>query len=161
MLFRSRDTSTVLQQILDTKISPELVPGGGERGSQPVQRTEETIGPFELQDFNLYYTSRYGYRPSKVAFLAHHAWSERKPRGQSPIEGMSHHYYYSLLTIKKWLEVFLYRFFNLSQFKRSCLPNTPKVGSGGSLSPRSDWRAPADVDSDVWVHELRQGVPDV
>ena len=155
-----RDTSAVLQQILDTQISPELVPGGGERGSQPAQRTEETIGPFELQDFNLYYINRYGYRPSKVAFLAHHAWSEPRQRDQeSPSKEISHNY--SLPTIKKWLEVFLYRFFNLSQFKRSCLPNTPKVGSGGSLSPRSDWRAPADVDSDVWVHELRQGVPDV
>lgn len=155
-----RETSAVLQQILDTQISPELVPGGGERGSQPVQRTEETIGPFELQDFNLYYVSRYGYRPSKVAFLAHHAWGEGKQCDQpSPSEDISRHY--SLPTIKKWLEVFLYRFFNLSQFKRSCLPNTPKVGSGGSLSPRSDWRAPADVDSDVWIRELREGVPDV
>src|SRR5438552_7353182 len=155
-----RDTSAVLQQILDTQISPEVVPGGGERGSQPAQRTEETIGPVELQDFNLYYINRYGYRPSKVAFLAHHAWSEPRQRDQEiPSKEISHNY--SLPTIKKWLEVFLYRFFNLSQFKRSCLPNTPKVGSGGSLSPRSDWRAPADVDSDVWVHELRQGVPDV
>jgi NAD+ synthase (glutamine-hydrolysing) len=155
-----RETSAVLQQILDTQISPELVPGGGERGSQPAQRTEDTIGPFELQDFNLYYISRYGYRPSKVAFLAHYAWGERKQCDQpSPSEGISRHY--SLPTIKKWLEVFLYRFFNLSQFKRSCLPNTPKVGSGGSLSPRSDWRAPADVDSDVWIRELREGVPDV
>jgi NAD+ synthase (glutamine-hydrolysing) len=154
-------TSAVLQQILDTQISPELVPGGGERGSQPAQRTEQTIGPFELQDFNLYYISRYGYRPSKVAFLAEHAWRPEMQEDQRNNSAQETSHNYSLPTIKKWLEVFLYRFFNLSQFKRTCLPNTPKVGSGGSLSPRSDWRAPADVDSDVWIRELREGVPDV
>jgi NAD+ synthase (glutamine-hydrolysing) len=135
---------SVLQSILETRISPELVPGGPERGSHPVQHTEEVIGPFELQDFNLYYASRYGFRPSKIAFLAQHAWG-----GQ-----------YSLLVIKQWLGVFLRRFFELSQFKRSCLPNGPKVGSGGSLSPRSDWRAPADAEAAVWLRELADRVPD-
>ena len=139
------EVSSVLQSILDTRISPELVPGGRERGSQPVQHTEEVIGPFALQDFNLYYVSRYGFRPSKIAFLARHAWGGE----------------YSLLVIKHWLGIFLHRFFELSQFKRSCLPNGPKVGSGGSLSPRSDWRAPADAEAAVWLRELADRVPDV
>ncbi|HEV8363949.1 MAG TPA: NAD(+) synthase [Gemmatimonadaceae bacterium] len=139
------DAVGVLEAIVKTRISPELVPGGGERGSQPLQHTEEVVGPFELQDFNLYYISRYGFRPSKVAFMASHAWNGR----------------YSLQAIKKWLEVFLHRFFELSQFKRSCLPNGPKVGSGGSLSPRSDWRAPSDAEADVWLRELAEHVPDV
>jgi NAD+ synthase (glutamine-hydrolysing) len=137
------EASAVLQSVLETRISPELLPGGGERGSQPTQHTEEVIGPFELQDFNLYYLSRYGYRPSKVAFMAQHAWA-----GQ-----------YSLEEIRKWLEVFVRRFFELSQFKRSCLPNGPKVGSGGSLSPRSDWRAPTDAGANVWLRELAERVP--
>ncbi len=136
-------TSAILQSIVDTRISPELLPGGDDRG-QPVQHTEDVIGPFALQDFNLYYITRYGYRPSKVAFLAQHAW----------------HPEYSLPAIKKWLEVFLFRFFQLSQFKRSCVPNGPKVGSGGSLSPRGDWRAPSDAGADVWLRELADGVPD-
>jgi NAD+ synthase (glutamine-hydrolysing) len=92
------------------------------------------IGPFELQDFNLYYITRYGYRPSTVAFLAQYAWGPNA-RDSSPEQSGNE---YSLAVIKKWLEVFLYRFFELTQFKRSCLPNAPKVGSGGSLSPRSD-----------------------
>jgi NAD+ synthase (glutamine-hydrolysing) len=137
-------TSATLQSVVDTRISPELVPGGGERGSQPDQQTEEMVGPFALQDFNLYYVSRYGFRPSKVAFLAQHAWGDEYP----------------LATIKHWLEVFLLRFFQTSQFKRSCIPNGPKVGSGGSLSPRGDWRAPSDAYADVWLQELRERVPD-
>jgi NAD+ synthase (glutamine-hydrolysing) len=138
------EVCSVLQSILDTRISPELVPGGRECGSQPVQQTEDVIGPFALQDFNLYYVTRYGFRPSKIAFLARHAWGGE----------------YSLLVIKHWLGVFLRRFFELSQFKRSCLPNGPKVGSGGSLSPRSDWRAPADAEAAVWLRELADRVPD-
>jgi NAD+ synthase (glutamine-hydrolysing) len=125
-----------LERVLATEISPELVPGG--RGGQPAQRTEAIIGPYELQDFHLYYTLRFGYRPSKVAFLAAHAW-----RGT-----------YRLAEIRKWLRVFLVRFFQTSQFKRSALPNAPKVGSGGSLSPRSDWRAPSDGNAAVWLADL-------
>ncbi|HYT69120.1 MAG TPA: NAD(+) synthase [Vicinamibacterales bacterium] len=133
----------VLDAILETKISPELVPAAAMDDGAPSQVTEETIGPFELQDFNLYYISRFGFRPSKVAFLAHHAWRQE----------------YSLGEIRRWLGVFVERFFALSQFKRSCLPNGPKVGSGGSLSPRSDWRAPTDAEADVWLQELRDNVP--
>jgi NAD+ synthase (glutamine-hydrolysing) len=119
-----------LERVLATEISPELIPGN--------QKTEDTVGPYELQDFHLYYTLRFGYAPSKVAFLAWHAW-----RGKYGIAG-----------IKKWLGVFLTRFFQTSQFKRSALPNGPKVGSGGSLSPRGDWRAPSDGNAAVWLADL-------
>ena len=120
-----------LARVLTTEISPEL---------KPNQKTEDVIGPYELQDFNLYYTLRFGYAPSKVAFLAWHAWQDG----------------YGLGEIRKWLEVFLRRFFQTSQFKRSALPNGPKVGSGGSLSPRGDWRAPSDGNASVWLADLKK-----
>ncbi len=152
-----RDTSDILQAILDTEISPELVPSDAE--DQP-QSTEARIGPYELQDFNLYYILRFGFRPSKVAFLALSAWGD-KTRGNWPDQlSAEAQHEYDLPAIKKWLEVFLYRFFKISQFKRSCLPNGPKVGSGGSLSPRGDWRAPSDSEATVWLEELRSNVPD-
>jgi NAD+ synthase (glutamine-hydrolysing) len=154
------ETSAILQSILDTEISPELVPAGSEEQEKPTQSTQEKIGPYELQDFNLYYVSRFGFRPSKIAFLSHSAWSERE-RGAWPDSlPVEKHNQYDLATIKKWLEVFLYRFFKTSQFKRSCVPNGPKVGSGGSLSPRGDWRAPSDSEATVWLDELRRNVPD-
>lgn len=150
----------ILEAILETKISPELVPGDDNTAAGPSQLTETVIGPFELQDFNLYYISRFGYRPSKVAFMAQHAWGDRT-RGAWPDAPREHEQQeYSLREIKKWLEVFLHRFFQISQFKRSCLPNAPKVGSGGSLSPRGDWRAPSDAEADAWLQELRERVPD-
>ena len=121
-----------LERVLATEISPELIPGS--------QKTEDTVGPYELQDFHLYYTLRFGYAPSKVAFLAWSAWKDD----------------YSLAEIRRWLEVFLRRFFQTSQFKRSALPNGPKVGSGGSLSPRGDWRAPADGNASVWLDDLKK-----
>jgi NAD+ synthase (glutamine-hydrolysing) len=146
----------VLLSVLETEISPELVPAA--EGDGP-QRTEETIGPYELQDFNLYYTTRYGYRPSKVAYLALHAWSDRE-RGRWPLllppEKRNE---YDLKAIRHWLEVFLFRFFQTTQFKRSAMPNGPKVGSGGSLSPRGDWRAPSDSEATAWLDELRRNVP--
>jgi NAD+ synthase (glutamine-hydrolysing) len=125
-------TSRTLQRVLATEISPELVPG--------TQKTESTVGPYELQDFNLYYTLRFGYAPSKVAFLAAHAWKGK----------------YGLAEIRKWLGVFLKRFFQTSQFKRSAMPNAPKVGSGGSLSPRGDWRAPSDGNAEAWLADLKR-----
>jgi NAD+ synthase (glutamine-hydrolysing) len=153
-------TSAVLLSILATEISPELVPGeDGQSG--PAQRTEEKIGPYELQDFTLYFVSRYGFRPSKVAFLADYAWGDRK-RGRWPEgfpESDAARRQYDLPTIKKWLGVFIQRFFQLSQFKRSAIPNAPKVGSGGSLSPRGDWRAPSDSGAEVWRRELEENVP--
>jgi NAD+ synthase (glutamine-hydrolysing) len=129
------DASSTLQAILDTEISPELVPGD-------TQRSEDTVGPYELQDFFLYHVLRHGYRPSKVAWLARHAWGES----------------YGDDEITHWLEVFLDRFFRTSQFKRSAIPNAPKVGSGGSLSPRGDWRAPSDGTSTAWLAELRDAL---
>jgi len=153
-----KDANETLLSILETEISPELVPAGAAEAEQ-IQSTEEVVGPFELQDFHLYYLTRFGLRPSKVAYLAHHAWGDRE-RGVWPelIPAEKRHEY-DLATIKKWLGVFLHRFFELSQFKRSAMPNAPKVGSGGSLSPRSDWRAPSDAGAAVWLDELRRNVP--
>jgi NAD+ synthase (glutamine-hydrolysing) len=150
--------SRTLQAILETEISPELVPHSRGDSTRPAQKTAEKIGPYELQDFNLYFITRYGFRPSKVAFLAHHAWGDRK-RGDWPdFLPADQRRAYDLATIKRWLEVFLYRFFKLSQFKRSAIPNGPKVGSGGSLSPRGDWRAPSDSEAEIWLKELRENV---
>jgi NAD+ synthase (glutamine-hydrolysing) len=148
----------VLQSVVDTPISPELVPGAGRGGASPA--SESIVGPFELQDFFLYNVSRYGYRPSRVVFLAEHAWRNRAS-GVWP-EGLSEtdRHEYDRATIKRWLAVFLRRFFETSQFKRSALPNAPKVGSGGSLSPRSDWRAPSDSHADAWLEELEREIPD-
>jgi NAD+ synthase (glutamine-hydrolysing) len=154
------ETSRVLTSILETAISPELVPGAGVAGEEgPAQSTEEQIGPYDLQDFHLYFVSRYGFRPSKIAFLAHHAWGDREAGLWPPGFPEAGKRAYDLATIKRWLELFLHRFFELSQFKRSAMPNGPKVGSGGSLSPRGDWRAPSDASSRAWVEELRKNVP--
>jgi len=149
-------TLAVLTRIVDTRISPELVPGSGE---EPDQSSESVVGPYELQDFHLYYVSRFGYRPSKVAFLAHAAWGRRDAGEWPDTVPPSERHEYDLATIRHWLEVFLQRFFQGSQFKRSAMPNGPKVGSGGSLSPRGDWRAPSDSPATVWLDELRANVP--
>lgn len=149
-------TRTVLERIVNTRISPELVPGAS---SEPAQRAEAVVGPYELQDFNLYYFSRFGYRPSKVAFLAWKAWGDRLRGAWPDTVPVDQRREYDLATVRKWLEVFIVRFFEFSQFKRSAMPNGPKVGSGGSLSPRSDWRAPSDARAEVWLHELRERCP--
>jgi NAD+ synthase (glutamine-hydrolysing) len=125
------DVKRALKRVLETEISPEMVPGR--------QSSEASVGPYELQDFNLYYILRFGYAPAKVAFLAWHAW-----RGK-----------YKLRELRKWLEVFLRRFF-ANQFKRSAVPNAPKVGSGGSLSPRGDWRMPSDASAAAWLDDLKK-----
>jgi NAD+ synthase (glutamine-hydrolysing) len=151
------EVSPVLNDILETEISPELVPGD-ETSGQPVQRTEDIVGPYELQDFTLYYTLRLGYLPAKVAFLAWSAWHDKKIPGWPDIPESKQHQY-TLHDIKKWLKIFLWRFFKTSQFKRSCVPNSPKVGSGGSLSPRGDWRAPSDGEATAWLAELER-IPD-
>ena len=153
------ETNRTLQAILDTEISPELVPHAGGDSTRPAQKTAESVGPYELQDFNLYYVTRYGFRPSKVAFLAHHAWGDKLQGDWPDLVPADQRTEYDLPTIKKWLGVFLLRFFKLSQFKRSAVPNGPKVGSGGSLSPRGDWRAPSDSEAEVWLKELRENVP--
>jgi NAD+ synthase (glutamine-hydrolysing) len=153
----------VLRSVLATEISPELIPASGPldlpADAGPSQRTEERIGPYELQDFNLYHITRYGFLPSKVAFLAHHAWGDAAAGEWPPGFGESARRQYDLPTIKRWLRVFLFRFFQTSQFKRSAAPNSPKVGSGGSLSPRGDWRAPSDAEARVWLEELDRNVP--
>ena len=142
------ETVGVLEDVLATEISPELVPG------EARQRTEETVGPYALQDFNLYYATRYGFTPAKIAFLAWRAW-RHAAAGSWPI-GVAEEdkIAYDLSTIKHWLGVFVKRFFEGSQFKRSAMPNGPKVSSGGSLSPRGDWRAPSDSVADAWVSSL-------
>jgi NAD+ synthase (glutamine-hydrolysing) len=146
------EASAVLLEILETPVSPELVPGSGS-DSEPAQDTEAIIGPYELQDFNLYYTLRFGYLPSRIAFLAYCAWSDRL-RGGWPDIPPERRNEYGIGQIKHNLRVFLNRFFALSQYKRSCIPNAPKVGSGGSLSPRGDYRAPSDSEAAVWLEEL-------
>ena len=156
----NRETGTVLEAIAGTEISPELVPDENGDWAKPSQKTESVIGPYELQDFNLYYTTRFGFRPSKVAFLSYCAWKDRTCGIWPEILPPEHRHEYDLPTIKRWLAVFLYRFFKTSQFKRSALPNGPKVGSGGSLSPRGDWRAPSDSEATLWLEELQRNVPD-
>ncbi|WP_321968679.1 NAD(+) synthase [Paraburkholderia tropica] len=143
----------VLEAILGTDISPELIPGKSD--GAPEQKTESTIGPYELQDFNLYYTLRFGFTPAKVAFLARHAWRDRET-GAWPENAEVARNQYDLAAIKRNLRIFLDRFFRQSQFKRSCVPNAPKVGTGGSLSPRGDWRAPSDSESIVWLADLER-----
>jgi NAD+ synthase (glutamine-hydrolysing) len=149
----------ILLEVLNTEISPELVPASADAEGGGIQRTEAVIGPYELQDFNLYYISRFGFRPSKVAFLSHAAWGDRESGGWPALIPPDRRNEYDIATIRNWLEVFLRRFFETSQFKRSALPNGPKVGSGGSLSPRGDWRAPSDSKAAVWLEELRRNTP--
>ncbi len=149
-------TDKVLLSILDTEISPELVPAD-EDGA--IQSTESIIGPYELNDFFLHHTIRWGQRPSKIAFLAWHAWKDAKA-GRWPADFPdAKKNEYDLPTIAHWLENFIRRFFAFSQFKRSAIPNGPKVSAGGALSPRGDWRAPSDAVADVWLEELRGALP--
>jgi NAD+ synthase (glutamine-hydrolysing) len=150
------DVGATLEAILATEITPELVPT--KEGETP-QSTEAFIGPYALQDFNLYYTLRHGMVPSKIAFLALHAWGDAAKGDWPPGFPPDRRGAYDLATIRKWLEVFLRRFFAFSQFKRSAMPNGPKVSAGGSLSPRGDWRAPSDGNANAWLAELERNVP--
>jgi NAD+ synthase (glutamine-hydrolysing) len=134
--------SRVLHDILETEVSPELVPGDS-AGDQPSQKTEEMIGPYELHDFYVYYTIR----------LAYGAWRDRT-LGHWPDIPEERRHQYTIGEIKDWLKVFAWRFFQISQFKRTCVPNAPKVGSGGSLSPRGDYRAPSDAEATVWLEQV-------
>jgi NAD+ synthase (glutamine-hydrolysing) len=149
--------SETLEAILATEISPELVPV---EAGQPPQSTEARVGPYELQDFNLFYTLRHGFRPAKIAFLALHAWGEAAGDAWPPGFPPDRRRAYDLPQIKRWLRVFLQRFFGFSQFKRSAMPNGPKVSAGGSLSPRGDWRAPSDGNARIWIEALDRDVPD-
>jgi len=145
-----------LREILDQEITPELIPTVA--GGKP-QATEDTIGPYALQDFTLFHVLRYGARPSKIAFLAMHAWSDPSAGGWPPGYPEERRQAYDLATVRHWLEVFIDRFFGFSQFKRSAMPNGPKVSAGGSLSPRGDWRAPSDGNAKAWLAELEANVP--
>ena len=148
----------VLEDIVDTEISPELVPADADGA---IQSTQAIIGPYELNDFFLNHVIRWGQSPGHVAFLAWHAWRDAKS-GMWPIDfpdDAKHEY--DLATIAHWLENFLKRFFGFSQFKRSALPNGPKVSAGGALSPRGDWRAPSDAVADVWLADLAAALPEL
>ena len=145
-----------LGAILRTEITPELVPVG--EGETP-QSTQAKIGPYELQDFNLFYTLRHGFRPSKIAYLALNAWGDLDRGAWPPGHPDDERRAYDLPAIVRWLDLFLGRFFGFAQFKRSAMPNGPKVSAGGSLSPRGDWRAPSDGNAKVWREELRANVP--
>lgn len=130
------ESKITLLDIVDTPISPELIPA--DENGEIKQKTEDLVGPYELHDFFLYYFLRFGFRPSKIYFLA-----------QTVFNGI-----YDAETIKKWLQTFFRRFFN-QQFKRSCLPDGPKVGSV-SISPRGDWRMPSDASSAAWLKEVSE-----
>jgi len=151
------EVGQTLEAILGTEISPELVPA--EEGAAP-QSTEAKIGPYALQDFHLFYTLRYGFRPSKIAFLALHAWADSEAGAWPPHFPPDRRRAFTLGEIRHWLELFLRRFFAFSQFKRSALPNGPKVSAGGALSPRGDWRAPSDGNAAAWLDELARNVPE-
>jgi NAD+ synthase (glutamine-hydrolysing) len=145
------EVGEVLESVLDTEITPELVPTGED---EQVQSSEAKVGPYALQDFTLFYVLRYGFRPSKIGFMAWHAWHDAKvgdwPVGYPDAKRPE----YDLAEIKHWSEVFARRFFQFSQFKRSAMPNGPKVSAGGSLSPRGDWRAPSDLSARIWLDEI-------
>ncbi|BBZ32792.1 NAD(+) synthase [Mycolicibacterium confluentis] len=146
----------VLQSVLDTEITPELVPTGED---EEIQSSEAKVGPYVLQDFSLFQVLRYGFGPAKVAFLAWHAWRDAEeghwPLGY-PVDKRPS---YSLAEIRRWLQVFVQRFYSFSQFKRSALPNGPKVSAGGALSPRGDWRAPSDMSARVWLDAIEREIP--
>ncbi len=151
------EVDETLQSVLDTEITPELVPTGE---GEEIQSSEAKVGPYPLQDFSLFQVLRYGFRPSKIAFLAWHAWSDPDrgtwppgfPEGKRPS--------YSLKEIRHWLQIFAQRYYSFSQFKRSALPNGPKVSHGGSLSPRGDWRAPSDMSARIWSAEIEREIPE-
>ncbi len=150
------DVDDVLQSVLDTEISPELVPAGED---EEIQSSEDKVGPYVLQDFSLFQVLRYGFGPAKVAFLAWHAWHDAElghwPLGY-PLDKRPQ---YSLAQIRHWLTVFAQRFYSFSQFKRSALPNGPKVSAGGALSPRGDWRAPSDMSARIWLDAIERDIP--
>nr|WP_301273614.1 NAD(+) synthase [Acetobacter fabarum] len=150
------DVCAVLRTVLATEISPELIPATA--GAS--QSTEDTIGPYALHDFTLYYVLRHGFGPARIAFMAEQVWRDAG-QGAWPPGFMPHdHKSYGLPVIRKWLKVFMFRFFTTSQFKRSAMPNGPKVMAGGSLSPRGDWRAPSDGNATLWLKELEEHVPE-
>ena len=150
------EVGVILQSVLDTEITPELVPAGA---GEQVQSSEAKVGPYPLQDFSLFQVLRYGFRPSKIAFLAWHAWNDPQCGDWPPGFPAEKRHGYTLGEIRHWLAVFAQRYYSFSQFKRSALPNGPKVSHGGSLSPRGDWRAPSDMAATVWLEEIEREIP--
>jgi len=151
------ETNALLRAILAQEISPELVPVGED---QKPQSTEDSIGPYALHDFSLYFVLRHGFPPSRIAFLAKHAWGDADAGAWPPGFDESARLAYDLPTVRRWLEVFVRRFFAFAQFKRSAMPNGPKVVAGGALSPRGEWRAPSDGNARVWLEELQRNIPE-
>nr|WP_296068973.1 NAD(+) synthase [uncultured Actinoplanes sp.] len=144
------EVGETLTAILDTEISPELVPGAH------LQSTESLIGPYALHDFTLFHILRYGMRPAKIGFLAWHAWRDAGAGAWPPNFPEAKRVSYELPEIRKWLAAFCRRYFAFAQFKRSAMPNGPKVSHGGSLSPRGDWRAPSDSSANAWLRDLER-----
>ena len=149
------ESSELLLEIVEQEITPELIPT---REDDLPQSTEASVGPYSLQDFTLFHVLRYGYAPSKIAFLAWHAWHDEDAGEWPPNFPDERRVAYDLATIRQWLEVFVRRFF-ASQFKRSALPNGPKVSHGGTMSPRGDWRMPSDASPAAWLADLEANVP--
>ena len=151
---RGDEIGSLLTEIVGQEITPELVPT---REGEKAQATESSIGPYALHDFTLFHVLRFGFRPSKIAFLAQHVWTDASVGEWPPNYPDDNRPAYALADIRSWLEVFIRRFF-ASQFKRSALPNGPKVSAGGTMSPRGDWRMPSDADPAAWLAEL-ENVP--
>jgi NAD+ synthase (glutamine-hydrolysing) len=150
------ETNDLLREIVAQEITPELIPT---REDRLPQSTEESVGPYSLQDFTLFHVLRYGMRPGRIAFLAWHAWRDATAGEWPPNFPDDRRVSYDLPVIRQWLEVFIKRFF-ASQFKRSALPNGPKVSAGGTMSPRGDWRMPSDASAAAWLADLHATVPD-
>jgi NAD+ synthase (glutamine-hydrolysing) len=150
--------AAVLQSVLDTEITPELVPA---HQDGTILSTEDRIGPYALHDFALFHVLRYGARPSKIAYLAALAWGDAQEGAWPPGFPADDRYAYDLPTVVRWLQVFLQRYFAFAQFKRSAIPNGPKVSPVGSLSPRGDWRAPSDGNANAWIAELKGALPEL
>ncbi|RRR47910.1 NAD(+) synthase [Mycolicibacter terrae] len=150
------EVCAVLASVLNTEISPELVPASD---GEEIQRSEDKVGPYSLQDFALFQALRHGFSPAKTAFLAWHAWHDVEAGSWPPGYPADKRQAYSLADIRHWLKVFVQRFYSFSQFKRSALPNGPKVSHGGSLSPRGEWRAPSDMSARIWLDEIEREIP--
>ncbi|HIY25496.1 MAG TPA: NAD(+) synthase, partial [Candidatus Brachybacterium merdigallinarum] len=149
------EATRVMQAVLNTEITPELIPT---REGEKAQSTEDSIGPYALHDFFLFHLLRRGDGPAKTAYLAHQAWGDVEagewPAGYRDVDRRA----FTRAEIKHWLTMFTRRFF-ANQFKRSALPNAPKVLAGGSLSPRGDWRMPSDAAAKAWLAEIEREVP--
>lgn len=170
----NEEVKSTINEILITKISPELIPSETinedieisetinsltedknkkQMPSDIQQASESVVGPFDLQDFNIFYAINYGFPPSKIAFLALNAFSK---------SDSNNNLYYSLKEIKNWLRVFITRFYGVnSQFKRSCSVDGPKTAFWRTLSPRTDWKVPSDSDYKIWLEDLENNIPDL